>query len=86
MDFLHEAVEMDSPFGIGRGRCIEQVHRHRLAAPHAAPDIEALKGRFFLRGLRPKAEEAAGGGRIAFVRALTEPQPENLKLFQRDLL
>ena len=42
--FGHELVEMSAALG-GNGRGgEEQVHRHGLATPHAAPDVEALRG------------------------------------------
>jgi hypothetical protein len=42
MHLDHELVEMDAAFAPVRQAVIEAVHEKGLAAPHSAPDIQAL--------------------------------------------
>ena len=42
--FLHEAVEVHAPLFLERQALEEYVHQVGLAAPHAAPHIQALEG------------------------------------------
>ena len=46
----HETVEMLPPFVLERQRVEEQIHHERLAAPDAAPEIEAADGLAALAG------------------------------------
>ena len=48
VDFEHEGVEVNPALGRNGERLDEQVHQHRLAAPDAAPDVEAARGRGLL--------------------------------------
>lgn len=78
MYILHEVVEMDARLGldVGRQGLVEQIHEHRLPAPHITIHIQSLGeilGDLSLRlcALAPKqrAEERRLGFRIQRLNA-----------------
>ena len=61
---------MDPALLVDRQRLVEQVHQHRLAAPDAAPQVDAARP---ARGLRNSCEQAAR--RLGFELALQRVEP-----------
>ena len=51
MNLLHKGMEMHAALGRNAKCFVEQIHQHRLTAPHAAPHIYAA------RSLRLAADE-----------------------------
>jgi len=77
LHFLHEGVEMHPAFPRGGGVMKEQVHQHRLATTHSAPEVEALLASGRLRLEQPRQQAS---GRF---RPLLQPDPQLLQPQQR---
>jgi hypothetical protein len=61
VDFEHEGVEVNPALAGNGERFVEQVHEHRLAAPDAAPQVNAADAIGPVQGLAEQAGQPAGG-------------------------
>ena len=79
VDFLHKGVEMHAALLRNRGVFDEEVHHHRLATPHPAPQIKARRRRDrFGKQTGEQTDTAVGVG--------LQPVPQGVKCWQDRML